>query len=101
MNIAQQFLVFIIRIYQLTLSPLLTALLGPSSRCRFTPSCSRYACEAIRLHGAMRGGWLAGRRLCRCHPWGESGEDLPPPAGSFKGAGHGLKLWKQGHYHGS
>jgi hypothetical protein len=88
MNIAQQGLIFIIRVYQFTLSPVLAAALGPSGRCRFTPSCSQYAREAIRLHGVMRGGWLAGRRLCRCHPWGDFGEDLPPPAGRFKGGGN-------------
>jgi hypothetical protein len=101
MNIAQQGLIFIIRVYQFTLSPVLAAALGPSGRCRFTPSCSEYARQAIRLHGVMRGGFLAGRRLCRCHPWGDSGKDLPPPAGSFKGRRHNLKMWKPGHCHGS
>jgi len=101
LNIVQKGLVFIIRIYQLTLSPLLAAAFGPSGRCRFTPSCSQYARESIRLHGALRGGFLAGRRLCRCHPWGDFGEDLPPPAGSFKSGKRGLKLWKAGHCHGS
>lgn len=99
MNIAQRGLVFIIRIYQLMLSPALATALGPSGRCRFTPSCSQDAREAIRLHGAIRGGWLAARRLGRCHPWGESGEDFPPPARSFKGGR--LKLCKAGHFHGS
>jgi putative membrane protein insertion efficiency factor len=105
MNIVQKGLVFIIRIYQLTLSPLLVAAFGPSGCCRFTPSCSQYAREAIRLHGAVRGGFLAGRRLCRCHPWGDSGEDFPPPAGK---SSHGstesrpaLSEWKPGHCHGS
>ncbi len=79
MNIAQKGLIFIIRIYQLTLSPVLTAALGPSARCRFTPSCSQYAREVVGLHGAVRGGCLAAGRLCRCHPWGDFGEDLPPP----------------------
>jgi putative membrane protein insertion efficiency factor len=89
MNIAQKGLVFIIRVYQLTLSPLRMAVFGPLGRCRFTPSCSQYAREAIYLHGAMRGGFLAARRLCRCHPWGDFGQDLPPPAESFKGHCHG------------
>ena len=78
MNFARQGLIFIIRIYQLTLSPLLVAAFGASGRCRFTPSCSQYGSEAIRLHGAVRGGFLAAGRLCRCHPWGAHGEDFPP-----------------------
>ncbi len=61
-----------IRAYQLVLSPLL----GP--RCRFYPSCSSYALEAIRTHGPLRGTWLAGRRLLRCHPWNPGGVDLVP-----------------------
>lgn len=61
-----------IRVYQRTLSPLL----GPC--CRFTPSCSHYACACIRDHGALRGGWLTVRRLLRCHPWHPGGVDLPP-----------------------
>ena len=50
------------------------------SPCRFIPSCSTYALEAIETHGAMRGGWLAARRLSRCHPWGGHGFDPVPPA---------------------
>jgi putative membrane protein insertion efficiency factor len=99
-GIAQQGLLFVIRVYQFTISPVLAAALGPSGRCRFTPSCSQYAREAIGLHGAIRGGFLAGRRLCRCHPWGDFGEDPPPPAGFFKGRQR-LKWWKSGHCHGS
>lgn len=63
----------LIRLYQWTLSPLL----GP--RCRFYPSCSQYALEAITRFGVMRGGWLAARRLGRCHPWQPGGFD-PVPA---------------------
>lgn len=62
-----------IRLYQVGISPLL----GPC--CRFTPSCSHYACACIRDHGALRGGWLTIRRLLRCHPWHPGGLDLPPP----------------------
>lgn len=46
--------------------------------CRFTPTCSKYAIEALKRHGAMRGTWLTVRRLCRCHPWGGSGYDPVP-----------------------
>ena len=52
------------------------------SPCRFVPSCSSYALEAVEIHGALRGGWLTIRRLGRCHPWGGSGYDAvpdPPP----------------------
>jgi len=64
----------LVRAYQLFVSPLL-----PPS-CRFMPSCSAYALEAIEVHGPWRGGRLAARRLCRCHPWGGSGFDPVPPA---------------------
>ena len=67
-------LIFLIRIYQLTLSKLL----GPV--CRFHPSCSHYAAECLHVHGAARGGWLALRRLSRCHPFNPGGYDPPPPA---------------------
>lgn len=48
--------------------------------CRFNPTCSSYALEAIRVHGGLRGGWLAVRRIGRCHPWGGSGNDPVPPS---------------------
>ena len=67
-------LIALIRVYQLTLSPFL------GGACRFTPSCSAYAREAIAVHGAARGTWLALRRLGKCHPLGSSGFD-PVPAG--------------------
>jgi len=86
MNRAQKALVFFIRMYQLTFSPLLAVFFGPAGRCRFTPSCSQYALEAVRLHGAGRGGFLAVRRLCRCHPWGKFGEDYPPAPGHCHGS---------------
>lgn len=65
-------LIFVIRIYQQTIS----RMLGPC--CRFHPSCSQYAVEAIRTHGALRGLNLAARRLLRCHPFHEGGVDPVP-----------------------
>ena len=47
-------------------------------RCRFAPSCSEYGLEAVRRHGAVKGGWLAAKRVARCHPWGGSGYDPVP-----------------------
>ncbi len=64
-----------IRAYQLTLSPYYPA------RCRFLPSCSDYAIEAVRVHGPLAGSWLGLRRICRCHPLGASGIDEVPPPG--------------------
>ena len=85
MKITQHILIFLVRIYQATLSPALAVFFGPSGRCRYTPSCSTYAREAIRIHGALMGGYLAIKRLCRCHPWANSGEDpVPPSGGKFK-----------------
>jgi putative membrane protein insertion efficiency factor len=63
----------LIRLYQLIVSPWL----GP--RCRFYPSCSNYALEALETHGMLRGGWLALRRIGRCHPWHPGGLDPVPP----------------------
>ena len=63
----------LIRVYQWTISPLLGA------RCRFEPSCSRYACTCIERHGFLRGGWLSAKRLSRCHPFHPGGYD-PAPA---------------------
>jgi len=78
MNMAQYILIFALRLYRAVVSPALAAMCGPMGRCRFTPSCSQYALEAVRRHGALAGSWLAVRRLCRCHPWGGCGEDPPP-----------------------
>jgi putative membrane protein insertion efficiency factor len=84
MNCFQRLLLSSLRLYQLVLSPVLAVLFGPSGLgCRYQPSCSQYAIEAVRLHGARRGSWLAARRLCRCHPWGGCGEDPVPPLSEF------------------
>jgi putative membrane protein insertion efficiency factor len=64
-----------IRVYRWTISPAQIFLFGPTGGCRFTPTCSEYAMEAIHTHGAITGGWLATKRICRCHPWGEGGYD--------------------------
>ena len=61
-----------IKIYQILISPLL----GP--HCRFTPTCSQYAVEAIEKHGPIKGIWLAIKRIARCHPWGGCGHDPVP-----------------------
>jgi hypothetical protein len=61
------------RAYKLTLSPWI------GGACRYLPTCSDYAAQALILHGPWRGGWLAARRLCRCHPFGGSGLDPVPP----------------------
>ena len=63
---------FLIRAYQRLISP---AFRG---HCRFAPSCSEYAHDAIERHGVLRGAWLAARRLARCHPFGASGYDPVP-----------------------
>ena len=57
------------------------------SACRYVPSCSTYAVDALAAHGARRGGWLAIRRLSRCHPWAGSGLDpVPDAAGAYNSA---------------
>lgn len=68
-------LLLLVRGYQVAISPLL----GP--RCRFYPSCSTYAVQALQAHGALRGSWLAVRRLGRCHPWNPGGVDHVPTGG--------------------
>lgn len=72
MNLLKYILIALIRFYQVAISPL-----TPPS-CRFVPSCSQYGIEAIQKYGALKGGWLTLKRLCRCHPWGGSGFDPVP-----------------------
>jgi putative membrane protein insertion efficiency factor len=62
----------LIQLYKWTLSPLI------GQGCRYKPTCSSYAADAIRAHGAWAGSWMAGARLCRCHPWGGHGWDPAP-----------------------
>ena len=61
-----------VRAYRLVLSPWV------GHGCRFQPTCSAYALDALRVHGGIKGGWLAARRVARCHPWGGSGFDPVP-----------------------
>lgn len=65
-------LVLLVRFYQVCISPFTPA------ACRFTPTCSQYALEALRKYGPFKGLWLAFKRIIRCHPWGGSGYDPVP-----------------------
>ncbi|HWB19559.1 MAG TPA: membrane protein insertion efficiency factor YidD [Phycisphaerales bacterium] len=65
-------LIALVRIYQVTIGPFLTG------HCRFQPTCSVYALEALKTHGPIRGSWLAVRRILRCHPFGGAGYDPVP-----------------------
>ena len=73
MTPAAHLLALPVRAYRLVASPWF------GHGCRFQPTCSAYALEALAAHGALRGGWLALRRVLRCHPWGGAGFDPPPP----------------------
>ncbi len=66
-------LIGLIKLYRLLISPLYGEV------CRYFPSCSAYALEAVQVHGSIKGTWLAGRRLARCHPWAPGGVDKVPP----------------------
>lgn len=79
-NLPRLLLMGLLMAYRKTISPLY----GPV--CRFFPSCSAYALEAVTVHGAVRGTWLAARRLVRCHPWNDGGVDHVPP---------GHRIWDQ------
>ena len=72
-------LVFLIRTYRVVVTPL-KVMIGVQGCCRFTPTCSHYAEEAICTHGLCRGSALGLRRILRCHPWGGMGQDPVPPA---------------------
>jgi uncharacterized protein len=61
--------ILIIKFYQYSISPLLP------SACRYTPTCSHYAIDAIKKYGPLKGGWMAAKRIGSCHPWGGSGYD--------------------------
>ena len=90
MSLAARALLFAVRVYQAFFSALMP------SACKFYPSCSHYAAEAVRIHGARRGSWLALRRLSRCHPFTPGGVDLVPDAGEFPRTAKssaGFSLW--------
>lgn len=65
-------LILLVRFYQGAISPMFPP------ACRFTPTCSQYAIEAIQKYGPIKGTWLAAKRIARCHPWGSSGYDPVP-----------------------
>ncbi len=71
----RQLLLLPIRLYQYAISPMM------ASHCRHYPTCSQYAVEAIQHHGALKGSYLAGARILRCHPWAEGGYDPVPGTG--------------------
>lgn len=71
-------LILLLRGYQYLISPML------GQNCRFYPSCSEYAKQAIQEYGAAKGCLMAGKRLCKCHPWHEGGVDLVPPKNAVK-----------------
>ncbi len=71
-KLLSSFFILLIRIYQGAISPYLMP------ACRFAPSCSAYGVEAIQKYGPFRGGWIAIKRIARCHPWGGSGYDPVP-----------------------
>ena len=68
-NLIKTFMISLIRFYQLCISPLL------GNNCRYYPTCSQYAIEAIEKKGIIRGSWMAVKRICRCHPWHVGGYD--------------------------
>lgn len=76
-TISSKALLLLISFYRYAISPLLP------SRCRYYPTCSAYADESIRRYGAIQGGWLALKRLSRCHPWGSHGLDPVPDSPSI------------------
>lgn len=73
MSPAAHILALPVRAYRLFLSPWV------GHGCRYQPTCSAYTLEALATHGALRGGWLAARRILSCHPWGGHGHDPVPP----------------------
>jgi putative membrane protein insertion efficiency factor len=78
MNVLAHMVIGALRVYRAVLSPLKQWVTGPGGVCRYAPTCSAYALEAVQRHGVWQGGALATRRICRCHPWGSAGFDPVP-----------------------
>lgn len=72
LQLPSKFLIFMIKVYQATLSPFI------GGACRYTPTCSNYGIEAIQKYGAIKGSWLTIKRIASCNPWGGSGYDPVP-----------------------
>jgi hypothetical protein len=79
MSVSARALLFLVRVYQAFFSALMP------SACKFYPSCSHYAADAVAVHGARRGSWMALRRIGRCHPFSRGGVDLVPGAEEVSG----------------
>lgn len=77
----------LVRVYQWVFSPLKRLLLGPGAGCRFHPTCSEYARQALLRHGLLKGGWLALCRIAKCHPFHPGGCDPVPPSAGDAGEG--------------
>ena len=78
----QKVLIALIKVYRFSLSPFI------GQHCRFTPTCSQYAMEAIETHGAIKGSWMAAKRLSKCHPFHEGGWDPVPQCGCHTHGSH-------------
>lgn len=91
MNPVARLMIVVVRVYQYSLSSVM------GRTCRHLPSCSEYAAEAISLHGAWRGFWLALARIVRCHPWGSHGHDPVPQSLPDEG----IRFWRYGRWSGS
>ncbi|MBI2949556.1 MAG: membrane protein insertion efficiency factor YidD [Verrucomicrobia bacterium] len=79
LRILQAILIGAVWCYRRFLSPAKTLVFGPLGHCRYSPTCSAFALEALKMHGPWRGTWLSLNRICRCHPWGGCGHDPVPP----------------------
>ena len=79
----RQLLIWLLKGYRFAISPLYGQV------CRYYPSCSAYALEAVTVHGALKGSWLAARRVGRCHPWAVGGLDPVPPLASHRDSSSG------------
>lgn len=71
-RVVSKIFILLIRFYQLSISPML------GQNCRYSPTCSQYSIEAINKYGALKGGWIALKRIFSCHPWGGNGYDPVP-----------------------